>query len=338
MRQFLCYVRRFTTLSIWCIFLFMNTKTQELTFGAMIVAVFGVLLLLNRQTGGMFEGFFMFIFPIPMVAFSAKYGWKDSLPVFICTILISFLFGTFTGMFYAVGMSFVGMVYGSCIKSDRDMNRTLILVMILSAAIELLCTVALATFAGLDLNADIMAMQESMNTMLAQAGVDTSTGILSFDYLRRMYIIATGFVGAMEGLIVYYLSYAILKKLRYPIRKPQPLTNYYPSRISGVIALVLVFVYAYTIAKPFSNAAVQNVLQSAGMCGVIYLIFFGYIALLMVCSVYLHLPRILGMIISLFLTMSISYIPMLAGYLYISGSLHRALDDRMSEKTQNLSK
>ena len=172
----------------------------------MIVAVFGVLLLLNRQTGGMFEGFFMFIFPIPMVAFSAKYGWKDSLPVFVCTVLISFLFGTFTGMFYAVGMSFVGMVYGSCIKSRRDMNRTLILVMILSAAIELLCTVALATFAGFDLNADIMAMQETMNTMLAQAGVDTSTGILSFDYLRRMYIISTGFVGAMEGLIVYYPS------------------------------------------------------------------------------------------------------------------------------------
>ena len=44
------------------------------------------------------------------------------------------------------------------------------------------------------------------------------------------------------------------------------------------------------------------------------------------------------MIISLFLTMSISYIPMLAGYLYISGNLHRALDDRMSEKPQNMSK
>lgn len=216
----------------------------------MIVAIFGVLLLVNRQTGGMFEGFFMFIFPIPMVAFSAKYGWKDSLPVFFCTILIAFLFGTFTGMFYAIGMSFVGMVYGSCIRSGRDMNRTLILVMILSAAMELLCTVALATFAGFDLNADIMAMQETMNTMLAQAGVDTSTGILSYDYLRRMYIISTGFVGAMEGLIVYYLSYAILKKLRYPIRKPQPLTSYYPSRISGVIALVLVFIYAYTVAKP----------------------------------------------------------------------------------------
>ena len=178
----------------------MNEKTQELTFGAMIVAIFGVLLLINRQTGGMFEGFFMFIFPIPMVAFSARYGWKDSLAVFVCTVLIAFFFGTFTGIFYAVSMSFIGMVYGSCIYSQRDMNRTLILIMILSAAAELLCTIALATVAGFDLNADILAMQDAMNKMLSQAGVDVTSGILSYDYLRRMYIITTGFVGAMEGL------------------------------------------------------------------------------------------------------------------------------------------
>ena len=305
----------------------------------MIVAIFGVLLLVNRQTGGMFEGFFMFIFPIPMVAFSAKYGWKDSLAVFVCTVLIAFLFGSFTGLFYAISMSFIGMVYGSCIHAKRDMNRTLILVMVLSAAAELLCTIALATVAGFDLNADIMAMQEGMNQVFAQAGVDiASSGILTYDYLRRMYIITTGFVGALEGLVVYYLSYAILKKLRYPIRKPQPITSYYPSKISGVIALILVFVYAYSVAKPFPNEIAQNVLQSAGMCGVIYLIFFGFIALIMVCRVYLRLPGFIGMLLTLFLTMTISYIPMLAGYLYISGSLHRMLDAKMSEMSQNVSK
>lgn len=305
----------------------------------MIVAIFGVLLLINRQTGGMFEGFFMFIFPIPMVAFSAKYGWKDSLAVFVCTVLIAFLFGSFTGLFYAISMSFIGMVYGSCIHAKRDMNRTLILVMVLSAAAELLCTIALATVAGFDLNADIMAMQEGMNQVFEQAGVDiASSGILTYDYLRRMYIITTGFVGALEGLVVYYLSYAILKKLRYPIRKPQPITSYYPSKISGVIALILVFVYVYSVAKPFPNEIAQNVLQSAGMCGVIYLIFFGFIALIMVCRVYLRLPGFIGMLLTLFLTMTISYIPMLAGYLYISGNLHRMLDAKMSEMSQNVSK
>ncbi|MBQ8053109.1 MAG: DUF2232 domain-containing protein [Lachnospiraceae bacterium] len=305
----------------------------------MIVAIFGVLLLVNRQTGGMFEGFFMFIFPIPMVAFAAKYGWKDSLAVFVCTVLIAFLFGSFTGLFYAISMSFIGMVYGSCIHAKRDMNRTLILVMVLSAAAELLCTIALAAVAGFDLNADIMAMQEAMNEVFAQAGVDiAASGILTYDYLRRMYIITTGFVGALEGLIVYYLSYAILKKLRYPIRKPQPITSYYPSKISGVIALILVFVYAYSVAKPFPNEIAQNVLQSAGMCGVIYLIFFGFVALIMVCRVYLRLPGFLGMLLTLFLTMTISYIPMLAGYLYITGNLHRMLDAKMSEMSQNVSK
>ena len=310
----------------------MNTKTQELTYGAMIVAIFGVLLLINRQTGGFLEGIFMFIFPIPMVAFSAKYGWKDSLPVFVCTVLLSFLFGTFTAIFYAIAESFIGMVYGSCIKAERDMNRTLVLVVALSAVAELLCSVALASLFGIDINHDIMAMQEGMNQAFEQAGMDTATGILSYDYLRRMYVISMGFMGAMQGLIVYYLSLVILRKLRYPIKKPQPLTQYYPSKISGFIAAFLVFVYIYSFAKPFANPTVQDIAQSAGICGVIYLIFFGYIALLMVCRVYLRLPRAVGFILSLLITFTISYIPIVAGYIYISGNLHYAIDDRLANE------
>ena len=87
-----------------------NFKTQEITFGAMIAAIFGMLLLLNRQTGGMLEEVFLFAFPIPMVAYSAKYGWKKSLPVFAVTVLIAILCGTFSGFFYAASESFIGMV------------------------------------------------------------------------------------------------------------------------------------------------------------------------------------------------------------------------------------
>jgi hypothetical protein len=133
----------------------------------------------------------------------------------------------------------------------------------------------------------------------------------------------------MEGIVVFYLSLQILRKLRYPIRKPQPLTAYYPSKISGVIAFALVFVYIVTTVKPFSNHLAQDILQSAGMCGVIYLIFFGYIALLMMCRVYLRLPKALGMILSLLVTLSISYVPIVAGYAYISGGLHEAIDARI---------
>ena len=69
----------------------MNQKTLKITYGAMIVALFGVLLLINRQTGGMFEGIMMFLLPIPMVAYAARYGWKTSIPPGVQQYLSVFL-------------------------------------------------------------------------------------------------------------------------------------------------------------------------------------------------------------------------------------------------------
>lgn len=308
-----------------------SSKTQELTFGAMIVAIFGVLLLLNRQTGDLFVDFFMFIFPIPMVAFSAKYGWKDSLPVFFCTILISILCGTFTAIFYAISESFIGTVYGARIHAKKDMNRTMILVMALSAVAELLSNVALASFSGIDLNASITEMQTTMNQAFEQAGVSTASGILSYDYLRRMYVISMAFLGVIEGFIVYELSILILRKLKFRIQKPQPLSRYYPWKGSGLIALCLLFLYVYTYSRPFENELLQNFAQTAGICGYLYLLCFGFIAGTQICRYYLRMPRWLGLILSLVCMFTLVYLVMIIGYLYITGSLHDKLNRKAEE-------
>ena len=136
--------------------------------------------------------------------------------------------------------------------------------------------------------------------------------------------------GEPYGIHSPYHALLILRKLRYPIQKPMPLTQYYPSRISGFIAFALTFVYSYTVARPLSNETAQNILQSAGICGVIYLIFFGYIALLMVSRVYFRLPKAVGMLLTIFICMTLSYIPIMLGFAYISTGLHEALDARMS--------
>lgn len=44
-----------------------NNETLKITTGAMIIAIFAMLLLLNRQTGAFFEEMFIYILPIPMV-------------------------------------------------------------------------------------------------------------------------------------------------------------------------------------------------------------------------------------------------------------------------------
>ena len=167
----------------------MNENTQKLTFGALLVAVFGVLLVLNRQTGGMLEETFIFLFPIPMVAFSAKYGLRDSLPVFVCTILISIFCGIFTSAFYAVAQSFIGMVYGSCIHAKRDTTRTMLLVMALSVVSNLLSSVVLASLFGINLQEDIKLMQDSMNEAIAKFGANMpAEQQQAFDMLQHLFV------------------------------------------------------------------------------------------------------------------------------------------------------
>ena len=191
----------------------MNENTQKLTFGALLVAVFGVLLDLNRQPGGMLEETFIFLFPIPMVAFSAKYGLRDSLPVFVCTILISIFCGIFTSAFYAVAQSFIGMVYGSCIHAKRDTTRTMLLVMALSVVSNLLSSVVLASLFGINLQEDIKLMQDSMNEAIARFGANMPAEqqqaldmLMRPDTLLRMMIISMVFLGVVEGFIVCQLS------------------------------------------------------------------------------------------------------------------------------------
>ncbi|HAE80636.1 MAG TPA: hypothetical protein DCG70_03600, partial [Lachnoclostridium sp.] len=220
-----------------------NSKTQSITYGAMIIAIFGMLLLLNRQTGSFFEEVFLYIFPIPMVAYSAIYGWKRSIPVFIGMCLISFLCGTFTSIFYAISQAFIGLAFGTSLNHRRDMTRTLLMVMVLSALANVLSTIVLASLFGYNITAEVAAMKEGMHESMvhameltggsnpqSQQTMEAMESIMTPAFLKRMLVISMIFFGALQGFIVYQLSLIILKRLRFPVESPKPLVQYFPPK------------------------------------------------------------------------------------------------------------
>jgi len=320
----------------------MNENTQKLTFGALLVAVFGVLLLLNRQTGGMLEETFIFLFPIPMVAFSARYGWKDSLPVFVCTVLISVFCGIFSSAFYAVTQSFIGLVYGSCLHARRDRNRTMLLVMALSALSNLLSSIVLASLFGIDLQEDITLMQTAMTEALEKVGIAASSAqgqavalLLKEDALMRMFIVSMLFMGVMQGFIVCQLSVLILRRLRFPIEKPAPLTAFYPPRLTGYLAMILLMGYSTTLALPQTTGrqeVLRVLLQTGGLCAYMYLICFGFVAALFLLRAYGPGSRALNVILALllFFVMPPAYIVL--GFLYISTFFHDWVVEKMTAR------
>ena len=56
----------------------MNQNIRKITDGAMMAAIVGVVLIINRQMAGLLQDLLLFVFPLPMVFYAAKYGMKQS--------------------------------------------------------------------------------------------------------------------------------------------------------------------------------------------------------------------------------------------------------------------
>ena len=301
----------------------MNSKTQELTYGAMLAAVFGVLLVLNRQTGGLFEEFVFFILPIPMAVFSLKYGWKDSIPVLVCMILISVFLGTFYTIFYACGEALIGLILGTCLKNHRDLQETQLLVIILSAVFSVIGSVVLASLFGININAEVTQIQSSMQKMLASSGIpeESMGNLFSFASMKRLYIISMVLFGVMQGFVIFRLSLLILRRLRLPVPDPRTVGLHRPPVWTGYAALILLLLNILSAARPFPGELLQNAVQTAGICSLVFLLWYGWLGLVIILRRLLPVPKIVIVLIALLCFFILPYLVVMTGFIFISTDL-----------------
>ena len=66
----------------------MNNSVRKITDGAMMVALIGLFLFINRQLAGLLDLYAAWLVPLPMVMYAVKYGWKSALvPLFFFHLL-----------------------------------------------------------------------------------------------------------------------------------------------------------------------------------------------------------------------------------------------------------
>ena len=312
----------------------MNAKTEQLTYGAMITAVFGVLLLLNRQTGGFLEEALVYVFPIPMVAYAARYGGRSSIPVLISMSFIAFLCGTFTSVFYAISEACIGAVFGTRLHNKKDMTKTLLMVMLLSALANVLSMVVLASLFGYDLQKELAEMRNMLNRMMEQVAAaqnlppeqaELMTSLFTPEFLRQMYIISMLFMGVIQGYIIYVVSITVLRRLRFPVPKAKPILEYEPPAWLGYVSLTGLMGYFLSMARPVEPEILQSFLQSFGLCAYLVLLVFGWIALVKFLRNRLGLPKILAVLLT-FLAMACFTMALLClGFFYLSTGFREQL-------------
>ena len=309
----------------------------------MITALFTILLLIDRQTGSMFQGALIFILPIPMVAYGARYGLRSSFAVWIASTLMAVFFSLPTTLIYSSCMAFIGMILGSRIHDKKDMTRTLLLVMLLSIITELVNVILLAVISGTTIDQDVLEMQTIMTEALhsaqkfagaaATAQMDVFQQMLTPDFLKRILIVSVAFTGAVQGFIIYELSLLILRRLHVAVPQPKPIIEYYPPRWLGALSILAFFAYNYTFAKPLENAILQSLLQIIGIVGYIILMCFGAIAISLLIRLFLTRAKLVNGLLTALSIFMMPQILLILGIFYISGSLHDYIARRFGLQT-----
>lgn len=296
---------------------FMEKRSIVITTGAMVTAIFGVMLWLNRQSGNLFQEIFIFLYPIPMVAYGAMYGIKNGAAVCASMSLIAFLLGDFTTIFYAVTQAVIGLVFGGCLHHKVDMTKTLLAVMLLSAFVNLLNTVFLGFLFGIDINREVTEIQGMMKTVFEQTGQVALENIMSLDTLKQIFIVSMILSGFMQGFIVYEVSLLLLRRLRFHVQKPKSVFLYTPPKWTGYAALLAFMVTNRSLIQPFANVTLQNTALTVGVLAYMYLICFGFIAILRILKTAFPNGGRWGIIVCILLIFIMPLAEAMMGFIYI---------------------
>ena len=302
-----------------------NNSTLKITTGAMIIAIFAMLLILNRQTGLFFEEFFVYLLPLPMAIYTALYDWKYGLMVFIGMTAFSFIFGGFTTIFYAISSSLIGLVFGTMVCRKVDPTKMLIIIMVFSAVSNVISSVALASLFGYDIDMSLTEMKSMLTKTLDASGYGALGEFYTMDLLKQLFVFSMAIMGLVQGFIVYRLGLLIMKRLHISVGRAVPLLEFYPPSITGIIAMAAFLSGIYGMTKQNTSPLYVNVAQGLWVIGFFYLAFFGILCVILFIRKYITQRRGLIAVLTVFAYLFFSqYLPFL-GFGYITFGLHARL-------------
>ena len=302
-----------------------NNSTLKITTGAMIIAIFAMLLIVNRQTGLFFEEFFVYLLPLPMAVYTALYDWKYGLMVFVGMTAFSFIFGGFTTIFYAVSASLIGLVFGTMVCRKVDPTKMLIIIMVFSAISTIISSVALASLFGYDIDMSLTEMKTMLTTTFEATGNGALMEFYTMDFLKQLFVISMALMGLLEGFIVYRLGLLIMKRLHISVGRAVPLLEFYPPAITGILAMTAFFAGIYGLSKQNPSPLYTNISQALWVIGFFYLVFFGILGVILFVRKYITRSRALIAVLTVLAYLLFSQYLVFLGFGYITFGLHARL-------------
>jgi len=304
-----------------------------------MAAIFGALVFINRQTAGFLQELLIYIYPLPLAIYTAKYGVKNGLIAGAAmTGLSLFLGATPTYAFYAISSLLTGLALGGCLYHKASAGKTIFAVMLVAVITNLVDLIFVAALSGVTLENEALEMQKMMQESMEQykslmfgsvsgtaneATVNQLTDmvekVFTMDYIKRIIIISMVFLGILQGFLIYELSLLVMRRLRIRVPKPKSIYEFRPPVWTAYIAMGLFLVYLFGYQRVMNREELRNALMTAGICGYMFMLIFGIIGGSLLIRRFMPGSKIFPAILSIVAAFVLPYIVMGVGFLYVSG-------------------
>jgi uncharacterized protein YybS (DUF2232 family) len=254
----------------------MNHKTvRMITEGAMMLALTGVFLLINRATGAFLDAFLAFVMPLPAIFYIAKYGFKQGLVLSVAMFLLGLMLASPISLFYLVTAIVVGLAYGTGIHRNKDNLWLIVVTAGLTAISFFIEMVLLANLFGYDFRLEAGLFVQALN----DAGVSGLPSNIE-TLVLSIYPLAMGFTALLQAILTHIFAILLLRRLNIKPRQMKPLSELQiPMPLAVVLAIAL---FASMLIPLFDSEMAQIILTNITLVAMIAYAAEGYILILII--------------------------------------------------------
>ncbi|MBQ6655109.1 MAG: DUF2232 domain-containing protein [Erysipelotrichaceae bacterium] len=269
-----------------------NRRVNSITYGAIICALVGALLLINRQLANFLDVYLFWIIPLPVIVYSIKFGTRQSLIMAVAMVLTALITTGFqiTTLFYVIGAVLAGLVYGYGLNHGRSATFLIMSVVLVSLVIAIVSTFVFSAAFGYNVAEEIEYLQTYIVEALQKVGLNPEDPsykqFLNYQTLFQIYIIATVLTSLMEGVLVHLLAYLVLRRLKMTLPPMKPISSIYAPW--WVKLFVFVTFFAYMASKFTGITQYDNIITPLLVVAQCFCFFFGYIFLMTMASALLR--------------------------------------------------
>lgn len=252
----------------------MNQRVRKLTEGAMMIALIGIALIVNRQLANAFDAYLMWILPFPVMVYVIRYGVSNGVVASVSALAISFLFALPQTVFYTAASCVIGLVYGYGIRHQKSNGWLLGYTIVCSTIVMMVTTLLFAAIFGYDLAEEIRLLTDMAAAM--QVSVAATT-------IRTLVIVSLLLSCVLEGILIHMLAFLFLRRLKIEFPQFKPLGSYRGPRWLAVMTLISLV--SYGLLPYFTqNTQTSEILLAIRTICCFMSAMLGYVALL-VCLV-----------------------------------------------------